>query len=204
MIDVQVQSQVGTDLLLNYLEDHRDDHDLLARFFNTLSYLEHLGSRKILACRIAFNDQELQHAAEETRHALRFKRLALHYSDSVRSYESHTVLSRTEAFGYFQRLDAAVRSLLRSKRVFSARTAYILVTYLIERRAEKLYPSLLSMFNEGKAAITLRSIIREEDRHLAEMESGMREAGVINDADLERLTAVEEALFSRFISVLVA
>lgn len=189
--------------IVDFVEANLGDSHLLGRFFNTLSYLEHLGSRKILGCNIGFRNRQLQHAAEETRHALRFKRLALHYSSDCDSYDSPVVHARASAHAYFQRLDAAVRIFLRNLGVYSPAAAYVLVTYLVEKRAESLYPALLRIMPEGKATVTLSSIVREEDRHLREMEEDMRTLHNFSSTDLEHLTSVESDLFARLVSRMI-
>ena len=60
---------------LTWLVEHPREH---ARFLNTLSLMEHIGSRKIMASQThgPLGRDVLKHLAEETRHAFFFKKAA--------------------------------------------------------------------------------------------------------------------------------
>src|SRR5580704_9739678 len=64
-----------TDEILTRIVGDRAAH---ARFLNTLSMMEHMGSYKIMATQKGpmIDQATLKHSAEETRHAFFFKRLA--------------------------------------------------------------------------------------------------------------------------------
>jgi hypothetical protein len=47
--------------------------------------------------------------------------------------------------------------------------AYLLVTYSIEVRADELYPIYQNELDEAKSKVNVKSIIVEEEGHLAEM-----------------------------------
>jgi hypothetical protein len=189
------------DILIEHLQLWSNDAPLLARFFNTLSYLEHIGSRKILACKFDFGEEQLRHAAEETRHALRFKEMSRTLApDMYDDYTVYSLLGGNAAFFYFQRLDAMVRAFLQSKTLLQLPMVnYLLVTYIVETRAASLYPNLQDFIEERHLPISLKSIIAEENRHLDDIKASMKAASFIKKNELEILLYNEENLFRSFV-----
>ena len=173
-----------------------------ARFVNTLSMLEHIGSVKIARTQAgpAITEQVLQHLAEETRHAQVLKRIvrSIHRPSSL-DYHDSRLLAGSTARGYFARLDAGVRSFVRRELPADrqARAAYNLVTWLVELRASWLYPAYQSVLKNAGLRLSVRSIIGEEERHLAEIVEGLREIGIEDHPGLGELLEHEEKLFGR-------
>src|SRR5271156_3809537 len=83
---------------------------LHARFLNTLSLLEHIGSRKILLSQkdSTWKEDSLRHLAEETRHAHFFRRAAEKLAQRALDYGDANTLAPCSARMYFGRLDACV------------------------------------------------------------------------------------------------
>lgn len=180
--------------------------ELHARFANTLSLLEHIGSVKIARTQsgAAITGEILRHLAEETRHAAYLKRIvekigAIPGAD----YADEHLLDGPAARGYFARLDGTVRSFVRREVSPAARdaAAYRLVTWLVERRAMWLYPAYQRILEEAAMRFSVRSIIGEETRHLAEMEAGLAELEI---GDVSELVAAEELLFARLATAMFA
>ena len=87
-----------------------------ARFVNTLSLLEHIGSVKIARTQSgeSITEEILQHLAEETRHAQVLKRIARAIDFEVAAdYTDPRLLVGAAARGYFARLDVGVRGFVR-------------------------------------------------------------------------------------------
>src|SRR5438874_2336608 len=85
------------------------DAGIHARFLNTLSLLEHLGSRKIMLARVEVRDGALlKHLAEETRHAFFFKRAAEKLARNALDYSPESTLAGAAARFYMDRLDVRV------------------------------------------------------------------------------------------------
>jgi len=189
------------ELLIYHLDRWSNVPPVLARFFNTLSYLEHIGSRKILACKIDFGEEQLRHAAEETRHALRFKEMSRTLvPTTIDNYLPESLLGGTAAFSYFQRLDAMVRAFLERKTLMPVPIlSYLLVTYIVETRAASLYPKLQAFVEERRLPISLKSIIAEENRHLDDIEASMAATNLIDKDELEALLSNEENFFRSFV-----
>jgi hypothetical protein len=192
-------------ILIEHLHLWSNCASLLARFFNTLSFLEHIGSRKILACKIDFGEEQLRHAAEETRHALRFKEMSRTLlPDMYDDYSAHSLLGGNAAYFYFQRLDVMVRALLQHKTSLQLpMVSYLLVTYIVETRAASLYPKLQDFIEEHHLPISLKGIIAEENRHLDDIEASMKATQFIKKNDLEILLYNEENLFHSFVQQLI-
>lgn len=153
-----------------------------ALWLNTLSFLEHIGSRKIIKSQDSayLTDMVLEHIAEEARHALFFKRLANKISpQDCKNYESRFLIlaDRTEA--YFQTLDQKIHQELQTNTssqnlIFFT---YLYVTLLVEERAMVVYEVYEELLNlekkNGNTAIpqtmTLKPILTEEQGHLDQM-----------------------------------
>jgi hypothetical protein len=182
---------------------------LHVRFVNTLSLLEHIGSVKIARTQSgpAITAEVLQHLAEETRHAQVLKKIA-HGIDAaaVPDYSDRALLAGAAARGYFARLDVAVRAFVRRELppALHNRAAYALVTWLVELRAAWLYPAYQKALRGGGLPFSVRSIIGEEERHLAEIEEGMERIGIARHEGLPALRACESELFARLARQLMA
>lgn len=159
-----------------------------AAFLNSLSYLEYRGARKIArALSSADIDPEvLQHAYEESRHALYFKSLALKIGGAdFRAYEDRTLLSAAAVKTYFHRLDHAVGRIAR----LGAKDRYLWTTWLVEERALEIYTLYDSLLAQAKPEIRLTSVLKDEAHHL----DFVRER--VNGPETKSLRAFEADLF---------
>ena len=172
-----------------------------ARLINTFSMLEYVGARKILKSQNAetMSMQILSHAAEEIRHAQILKGLALQLSEGeLDSYREEHLLCGVQARAYFQSLDQACASILPTP---DARKNYVLTTLLIEERAMRIYPEYEALLQTHQIPNALKAIIRDEDKHLAEMQEELIEG--VTDQDLALLRAFEAARFQDFMEAVV-
>lgn len=166
--------------------------DQHARFMNMLSMLEHMGSRKIMVSQMdkILTQDTLQHLSEEARHAYFFKRQAERVAGhALDGWNNENTMCRIPAAMYFGRMDAGI-----SKRVAPA-DSYPWVSLIIELRACWLYHIYQNALDaQDHFQLSLKSLIAEEDHHLAEM---FEAAG--DDHDLLReLSAYETDLFRKF------
>jgi hypothetical protein len=181
---------------LQGLVQRPQDH---ARFMNMLSMLEHMGSRKIMVSQMNrpqdLTEDTLKHLAEEARHAYFFKRQAERIAGrSLDGYTDDNTMTRIPALMYFGRLDAGI-----SKRVVSApddpeNQAYPWVSMIIELRACWLYHIYHGVLERSGVKLSLKSLLAEEDMHLAEMFEMVGE----NTDLLRDLSAYETDLFGKF------
>lgn len=181
------------------LQEHPAVH---ARFVNTLSMLEHIGSVKIARTQAGprITEDILQHLAEETRHAQVLKRIARGIGAAdIADYDDTRLLAGAPARGYFARLDVAVRAAVRSELPAGLRSpaAYLLVTLLVELRASWLYPAYQRALKAAGSRFSVRSIIGEEERHLADIREGMSALGLAEEGWIGELIAFEGRLFER-------
>ena len=145
---------------------------LHAKWLNTLSFLENCGARKIASCQHPTKVKKtmLKHAAEESRHAFYLKdQIKRIVEVTPPDYSLDSILGGTASLQYLNKLDLLVAKYLKSLGR-DPHIAYILVTYAIEKRAEELYPIYMDILKETSSSITVKSILSEEEEHLAEME----------------------------------
>jgi hypothetical protein len=178
-----------------FLSDIARQPDQHAKFLNMLSMLEHMGSRKIMVSQMheILTEDKLKHLAEEARHAYFFKRQAERVAKKpLDGYTDENTFCRIPAAMYFGRLDAGL-----SKQVPKA-DAYPWVSLIIELRACWLYAMYHEVLQEAKVSISLKSLLAEEDMHLAEMFEMCGD----DDARLKALSAYETDLFAKLFNTL--
>ncbi len=170
-----------------------------AKFMNMLSLLEHMGSRKIMVSQMNRHEtmdlDTLQHLAEEARHAFFFKRQAERMAGhALDGWVDENTMHRKPAMMYFGRLDAGI-----SKRVTGDdpsdldNQAYPWVSLIIELRACWIYHIYHEVLDKSDVTLSLKSLLAEEDKHLAEMFEMVGE----NTAFLQELCDYETALFGK-------
>ncbi len=155
---------------------------LHARFVNTLSRMEYIGVRKMLKARHADNlDEEgLLHMIEEASHAMRLKRAAIQLNggqqEGVRTYSEQDTLSGPAGERYMQGVDRGCEALLADCGLEGPARSdanYLLSTTAIEIRAEAFYPMYEECLKAAGAPFSVKSILKDELRHLAEMGESM-------------------------------
>ncbi|MCW7466796.1 rubrerythrin [Leptospira levettii] len=175
-----------------------------ALWLNTLSLLEHIGSRKILLTQSSEDTSEmiLRHATEEARHALFFKKAARTIQPEFRSgYQNSSLVRGTAARIYFAKLDTLVRRNLRKvfleEKTFTY-LAYLYTTTVIEKRAMVIYTAYDEILNQNGSPIRLTNLILEEEGHLSEMSAEMYRLDPNASERLAQLEAEEAKIFARF------
>lgn len=130
------------------------------RWLNTLSYLENCGAKKIAAAEhpLYVKEEMLKHAAEEFRHALHLKRQIQKISNEpLPHYASSMILGGETSRHYLNRLDIQGSRHLKNQGL-EKQTAYILVTYAIERRADELYRIYHEVLKKSASKVTVACI----------------------------------------------
>jgi len=195
--------------LSSFLNRVTEDSQKHARWLNTLSLLEHIGSRKILLTQSNDDTSEmiLRHATEEARHALFFKKASRGISNEFSSgYHKNELLRGTSAKIYFAKLDATVRKNLKNER-FTDDTftylAYLYTTTIIELRAMVVYENYNEVLESKEMEFNLRNLILEEQGHLDEMASEISKLDGRHQSRLSELISKEEILFKRFFNQLM-
>ena len=176
------------------------DPQLHGRWLATLSHLEHCGARKISSFipYLGGKLDLLQHAAEESRHAFFFlnqlRKLGFKKSDTP------PLLGGPTGKRYLYKLDTWISKELKNTLKYEGRelkeASYYLVTYVIERRAESLYPLYESRLRHWSSPISLAAIIKEEEQHLKEIEETIKQRPSIKPI-CEKALLYEKELFRR-------
>jgi hypothetical protein len=183
--------------------------ELHARMLNTLSRLEYVGVRKMLKSRDAdgLDLDGLQHILDETIHALRLKKAALALAaggpHAVETYGARDTLAGDAGEDYIQGVDraaeAALADLSEQRR---GEVNYLLTSAAIEVRAQAFYPLYEGRLRAAGVNVSVAAIMRDEDRHLAEMATRLDAALPGWRGRLETVLAAEAALFARFVDAL--
>ena len=141
---------------------------LHARFLNTLSLMEHIGSRKIMATQsgATLDNDTLKHLAEEARHAFFFKRAAEKLAHRALDYSATATLAGPAARAYMGRLDAFIAGALPRA---AKGLPYLYMSLIVELRAIWLYRIYRDVLDEHRAGIALKSVLAEEELHLSAM-----------------------------------
>lgn len=183
------------------------DPALHARWVNTFSFLEYVGFRKIIKSQRAetLSTMILNHAVEEGRHALGLKKLAVRLGGpNFDSYAPECLLCGEAAERYFQDLDAACDEAFSDRSDSErARLGYYAVTWLVERRALRVYEIYKKALGQSPIAGKLDGLLAEEVKHLAEVETRLYTGDTGFTARSDQLSALEAALYDRFTDALM-
>lgn len=154
------------------------DAQLHGKFLNSLSLMENSGARKIAAFEhpVHTSITVLKHAAEEFRHAFYLKKQIGKLEGVIlEDYSTETLLAPIASRQLLNKLDVSVCRLLMDKYHMpfaqAKEGAYLLVTYAIEVRADMLYGIYQECLSAAGSKVNVKSIIAEEEGHLAEMTS---------------------------------
>ena len=172
-----------------------------AKWLNTLSYLEHIGSRKIIKSQdsTTLDERLLSHIAEEARHAHFFKRLSLKLKpDYCISYAPDYLLAGEAATTYLQELDHQIAASLNTefKETVSPRLTYFYVSHTIETRALTLFTTYKETLDEVAINLPIQTVIHDEHGHLSDMLSGIRSLDPHYAIRLRRFDELEARLFA--------
>jgi hypothetical protein len=175
--------------------DHPAEH---ARFLNTLALMEHIGSRKIMVSqsRGALGQDILKHLAEETRHSYFFKRAAEKLARRTLEFDDRDAIRPASARMYFGRLDASIEDALGVD--VHPEVPYLYVSLTIELRAIWTYRLYHEALNERGNPLSLKSILAEEEMHLAQMLDRLRALDADPEASVPPFARLEDRLFRTF------
>ena len=187
--------------LISILEHVVSDRKLHARWINTFSLLESIGFRKIVKSHRAseLTADVLQHAFEESRHALLLKKLAVRVGGpEFDSFDPEHLFCGESAVSYFQTLDA-----LCAEELGSAKLSYLYVTWLVEVRALEVYAAHRAIAEQGDldcqvVANQLARLLREEEGHLSDVEASLRRLDPEFENRGANFAKIERLLFATF------
>ena len=171
-------------------------------FFNTLSYMEHIGSYKIMATQrdSVIDYPTLKHLNEETGHAVLFKRHAERLRGSSLDYSADVLLAPASARAYFGRLEAMMVRLFGKRANY--RSVYLYMSMIIEFRAVWGYEILQQCIDRNGLQVSLEKLLAEEQGHLYSMVRRLEEDGRFDTGAVNELLAFERTLYVRLLRVL--
>jgi len=188
--------------------------DLHARLVNTLARMEYVGARKMLKARHAdrLDEEGLLHVIEEASHALRLKRAAIQLNGGQRAgvatFCADDTLAGPAGEEYMQAVDRACEGLLAGlalEPVARSEANYLLSTAAIEIRAEAFYPLYEECLRKAGAPFSVKAILKDELRHLAQMESSLTDTFSQSWVELVgRAVELESACFERWVAAVSA
>jgi hypothetical protein len=166
-----------------------------ARFLNTLSLMEHIGSRKIMASQgeARLSHDTLKHLAEETRHAYFFKRAAERLAGRALDYSSGETIAGASARLYMGRLDAAIADAMTEASPLAL--PYLYMSLVVELRAIWFYRLYQEVLSERRSGISLASVLAEEELHLGAM---LERVAVLDDQAASRIAGFADLEDKRF------
>ncbi|MEO6977538.1 MAG: hypothetical protein ABJA76_14245 [Mucilaginibacter sp.] len=185
------------------------DNTLHAKWLNTLSLMENTGARKISASEdpLTVTYIILKHAAEEHRHAFYLKKQIEKTGAAVcPTYAPEFLLAPAYSKYYLNQLDIQVSRYLKQALKLSGKdlrfAAYLLVTYAIEVRADELYPVYQQALDDAGSKVNVKSIILEEEGHLEEMISQLKNFSPQWEQHAQIAVDYETRLFNDWVNAL--
>lgn len=186
--------------------------ELHGRFVNLLARLEYVGVRKMLKARRAehLNVAGLEHMLDEIAHAVRLKKAALAVAGvgavdifGVETFSDEDTLGGSAGEDYFQAIDRTAETVLMDVADGARVEAnYLLTSAAIEVRAQAFYPTYDARLRAHGAKLSVESIARDEEKHLAAMAARLEQVLPDWKPRLERVLEAERALFATLLSAL--
>ena len=183
-----------------------------ARLINTFARMEYVGVRKMLKSRRseALDLDGLQHMLDETVHAFRLKKAALAVAAlaggvGVETFSAADTLAGDAGEDYLQDVDHAAEAVLADlPEPRRTEVNYLLSSAAIEVRAQAFYPLYEQCLRARDVPMSVAMIMKDEDRHLAEM--GERLAAAVSDwrFRLGRVLVAEQRIFEQFMQAVAA
>ena len=174
--------------------------DFTSPFMNMISYMEHIGSYKIMATQYgsAMDYSTLKHLQEETGHAVLFKRHAERLNGNHLDYSAEAMLAPASARMYFSKLEAIL--IQRFRKTENSRLIYLYMSLIVEFRAVWAYKLLQDSVDNHGLEISLDKLLAEEHGHLHSMVRRLDEDGFYDLEDIRELWKEEKILFRRLMN----
>ncbi len=171
-------------------------------FCNTLSYMEHIGSYKIMATQQGdvIDYPTLKHLNEETGHAVLFKRHAERFRGEGVDYAEDALIAPAFARAYFSRLE--VLMVRYFGRQANYRTIYLYMSLIVEFRAVWAYEILTRCITEAELDFSLAKLLAEEQGHLNSMVRRLDADGQFCEEHVEHFWRHERHLFVRLMKAI--
>lgn len=179
----------------------------ISHFIALLAELESIGAHKIRCCvdEHDWGEPEKRHLGQESKHALLFEKLLQKKEWRLNGIERDKM--RELAHEYFQPLDHGssdrASGLIAG---YSPRLCYLLVSYLVERRAIEVYREFHALCAYADVKVVIQEVIDDEEGHLLaakeEIDRVFKELG--QAFEQEEFADLEERLYARLQSQFLA
>ena len=192
-----LKTKKTTLLLLNILEKITSDSALHSRFLNTLSYLEYIGSRKMLKSLPSsiLDYFFLDHINEETRHSLILKRLAQKVAKKNMAFQDNEMVAGQSGQDYFQEVDHYSLKFTFDNPVLN----YLYTSYAIEQRALVFYSLYNDVLKKKSFAFSLDAILNDEIKHLECVLAQIQKKDWNWENNLDEITQFEHQKYFSFL-----
>jgi len=173
-------------------------------WLKALSYLEYIGYRKMVKALGYEGDKGVvHHLTDEIQHSYMLGELADKYYGEHADDSGFGDAFRQIAETYFQAIDQCIHeTLLSSVGKDESYLCYLLVSYIIEKRAMKVYPQYLSRLKDAPSKYTVQKIIRDESEHLNYLENKIQALPQFSDISRQKLLDFEDEKFSTMLGSL--
>lgn len=195
-LDFEAANRPFADRLAACMRTITADRPLHARFLNTLSMMEHMGSRRIMMTQsnAGLGQETLKHMAEEVRHAFFFKRQAVKMSGRSMEYADVDMIAAPFARMYFKRLESYIAQDVQGE-AKPLRIAYLYMSMIIEFRAVWSFELYQTCLDAAGVKLSLKSLLAEEQGHLSDMEENLSNLDSDTSERVHRFLAKERVLF---------
>lgn len=174
-------------------------------WLKSLSYLEFIGYRKMVKA-VPYpevNQGVYHHLSDEIQHSFMLRELAEKISEG-RSLSPEALESITRiAEDYFQTIDRKTEETVRETLgVENPYLCYLGVSYLVEKRAMKVYPLYFSKAASSSLKHVIQKIIKDESEHLTYLEGYINRFPATGFLKDNRLFEVEEECFGIYLQAM--
>ena len=192
-----LKTKKTTLLLLSILEKVTSDSSLHSRFLNTLSYLEYIGSRKMLKSLPSsiLDHFFLDHINEETRHSLILKRLAEKTAKKNMAFQDDEMIVGQSAQDYFQEVDHYSLKFAFDNPVLN----YLYTSYAVEQRALVFYSLYNDVLKKKSFAFSLDAVLNDEIKHLECVLNQIQKKDWNWENNLDEITQFEHQKYFSFL-----
>lgn len=188
-----------------FLETVLSSDDRHYLWLRSLSYLEYIGYRKMVKSvpYSKVNRGVYKHLSDEIEHSFILRESA------EKSFPRKSIPKALDegliriAEDYFQGIDSKIHDYVKEKTgEANPFLAYMAVSYVIEKRAMRVYPTYFAALTSPPLKGVIQKIVKEESEHLSYLEGVMEaltEGPALRDPFLFEM---EERLFSRYLQAM--
>ena len=195
-LNIEKEKGIKKDLQ-SFLETLIQNKTAHTHWLNTLAFMEHIGSRKIIKSQNSFTLDHtlLQHISEEARHAFYFKNLAHKLSPAdCPNFKEDYLIKGSASEDYFQAIDYKAEDELADSPIKNTLN-YLYTTWMVEERAVMLYEIYNQILKSNKMPFNLNFILQEEDHHLKTVVQHIKEKDTKFKERADRLFEYERNQF---------